>query len=194
MRQATDHIPNGRRRLVRRPLGNRWRSAYTLIELVSSIAATSILMAGMGSVLLVAARSTDDDTMSARQLAASATAHEILSDLQFAKSFVQRSPTAVEFSVADRDADNADETIRYAWSGTPGDPLTRQYNSQAAVDYLDNVYDFTYADHVETVVAFGGTQTHHVYQSDIWLQVGDDASSRVFVAVKTHNAPEVPMP
>jgi hypothetical protein len=194
MRQTADQILSAGYRKMRRPPGNRWRSAYTLIELVSSIAATSILMAGMGSVLFVAARSTDDSTTSAMQIVASATAHEVLSDLQFAKSFVQRSSTAVEFSVADRDGDLSDETIRYAWSGTPGDPLTRQYNSQTVVDYLDDVHAFGYTDHVETVTAFGGKKTHHVYQSDIWLQVSDDSSSRVFVGVKTLNAPEVPTP
>ena len=186
MRLAADHILSTRHRQM--------RSAYTLIELVSSIAATSILMAGMGSVLFVAARSTDDSTTSAMQIVASATAHEVLSDLQFTKSFVQRSSTGVEFLVADRDADNSDERIRYAWSGTPGDPLTKQYNSQPEIDYLDDVHAFGYTDHVETVTAFDGTQTHHVYQSDIWLQAGDAPSSRVFVSVKTLNAPEVPTP
>ena len=176
-----------RRRHIRRP-------GYTLIELVASIAATSILMAGMGSVMFVAARSTDESAAPAMQILASATLHEIVSDLQFAESFIERSSTAVKFSVADRDADSTDETIRYAWSGTPGDPLTRQYGSQAAIDYLDNVHFFAYADHVETVEAFGGTQTHYVYQSDIWLQVGADSSSRVFVAAKTLNAPEVATP
>ena len=194
MRRAAHHVPSGRHRHIRRPLANRWRLGNTLMELVASIAATSILMAGMGSVMFVAARSTNDSETPAMQIVASATAHEILSDLQFAKSLVQRSATAVEFSVADRDADAMDEIIRYAWSGTPGDPLTRQHNSQTAIDYLDNVHVFGYTDHVETVVAFGGTQTHYVYQSDIRLQVGDDPSSLVSGAVKTLNAPEVSTP
>ena len=194
MRRAAHDVPSGGHRHIRRPLANGWRLGYTLMELVASIAATSILMAGMGSVMFVAARSTDDGATPAMQIVAGATAHEILSDVQFAKSFIQRSSTAVEFSVADRDADGTDEIIRYAWSGTPGDPLTRRYNSQTVVDYLDNVHAFGYTDHVETVEPFGGTPTHLVYQSDIWLQVGDDSSSRVSGAVKTLNAPEVPTP
>ena len=194
MRRVARHLPSGRHRHLRRPLANRRRLGYTLIELVASIAATSILMAGMGSVMFVAARSTNDSTTPAMQIAASATAHEILSDLQFAKSFVERSSTAVEFSVADRGADSSDDTIRYAWSGTAGDPLTRQYNSQTVVDCLDNVHVFSYTDHVETVEAFGGTQTHYVYQGDIRLQIGSDPASGVFATVKTLNAPEVPSP
>ena len=194
MRRAADDIPSGRHGHIRRQLANGRRLAYTLMELVASIAATSILMAGMGSVMFVAARSTDDSSTPANQIVASAAAHEILSDLQFAKSFLGGSSTAVKFSVADRDGGDTDETIRYAWSGTPGAALTRQYNSQTVVDYLDNVHDFGYTDHVETVEAFDGTQTHHVYQSDIWLQVGDDPAARVIVGVKPLNAPEVPTP
>lgn len=170
------------------------RPAYTLVELVASIVATGILMAGMGSVLFVAAQSTDENTTSAMQIAASATAHEILSDLQFAKSFVVRSSTAVEFTVATRDLDATDETIRYAWSGTPGDPLTRQYNLLSSAIFIDNVHVFQYTDHVETVTEFGGTQKHYVYQGDIRLQIGNDPTSLIVAGVKTLNAPEVPAP
>ena len=178
----------------RRPPSDGLRSGYTLVELVASLAATSILLAGMGSVVYVAARSTDESTMPAMRIQTSAASHDVLSDLQYAVSFQERSTAAVQFKVADRDGDGSPDTIRYAWSGTPGDPLTRQYNSRTAANYLENVHVFEYADHVETVQAFDGTQKHCVYQSDISLQIGDDASSRIVGLVKTHNAPEVPAP
>jgi hypothetical protein len=170
------------------------RPGYTLIELVAGVAATSILVAGMGSVVMVAARSTDESTLPARQIQASMAVHDILAELQFAVSFNERTATAVEFTVTDRDADTVAETIRYAWSGTAGDPLTRKYNGGTTVNYLDDVQAFDYSDLIETVTAYDGTETHHVYQCDVTLQVGDNAAARVDGSVKTFNAPEVAAP
>ncbi len=178
----------------RRWLSQRRRSGYTLIELVASLAATSILLAGMGSVVFVAARATDESGTSTKQIRASATSHDVLADLRYATEFHQRSLTVVEVTIADRNGDSTPDKVRYAWSGTPGDPLTRQFNSSTAADYLEDVHFFKYADHVETVRAFDGTLRHCVYQSDIWLQAGDDPSSRIVGSAKTHNAPEVSAP
>lgn len=170
------------------------RYGYTLMEMVASVAATTILVAGMGSVVMVAARSTSESTVPALQIQASTALHEIASELQFAIAFTERTATAVEFTVADRDADAAVETIRYAWSGTPGDPLTRQYNGAAVVDYLANVHAFDYTDLVRTVTFCDGTETHHVYQCDLALQAGPDSSARITSTLKTFNAPEVATP
>jgi Tfp pilus assembly protein FimT len=170
------------------------RRGYTLVELVTGVAATSILVAGMGSVVMVAARSTNESTLPARQIQASRAVHDILAELQFAVSFNERTATAVEFTVTDRDANAVAETIRYAWSGTAGDPLTRKYNGGTAVDYLDNVQAFNYSDLVETVTDYDGTETHHVYQCDVTLQAGDSAAARIAAVAKTLNAPEVASP
>lgn len=173
---------------------NIGRRGYTLVELVACVAATSILVAGMGSVVMVAARSTNQDTLPARQIQVSMAVHDILAELQFAISFSERTANAVEFTVADRDADTIAETIRYAWSGTAGDPLTREYNGAAAVNYLDNVQTFDYSDLIETVTSYDGTETHHVYQCDVTLQVGDNGAARIDGSAKTLNAPEVAAP
>jgi hypothetical protein len=52
----------------------------------------------------------------------------------------------IEFTVADRNGDEVDETIHYEWSNTPGDPLTRQYNGGAVVNLLEdvNLFDLSY--------------------------------------------------
>jgi len=170
------------------------RRAYTLIELVASIAATAILVAGMGSVVMVAARSTSESPVPVRQVRAAVTAQDILSELEYAVSFSERTATAVEFTVTDRNGDASVETIRYAWSGTPGDPLTRQYNGGTAVEFRKDIHLFSYSDLVETVTAYDGTETHHVYQCDLVIQVGDDSSAQAMSSVKAHNAPEVAAP
>jgi hypothetical protein len=68
-----------------------------------------------------------------------------VTDLQTAKSFTERTATAVTFTVPDRDGDNIDETIRYAWAGTPGDPLTYQLNGGTATTLADDVQQFNLA-------------------------------------------------
>ncbi|MBU0718885.1 MAG: hypothetical protein KJ749_11600 [Planctomycetes bacterium] len=59
----------------------------------------------------------------------------------------------MEFTVPDRGHDPAgDELIRYAWSGTPGDPLTYEYNGGAAVDLIPEVFEFNLAYGATTVM------------------------------------------
>ena len=61
-------------------------------------------------------------------------------DLRLALSFSERTPTAVTFTVPDRDGDGDTETIRYAWETPDGDPatngvapLTMKYNEADAI-------------------------------------------------------------
>lgn len=103
---------------------------FTLIELVVSMSLVAVLLGGTASAIVLASRAipADDDPLRAGLNAAYA-AEQMADELLVAQSIVQRSPTLVEFTVADRDGDTAAETIRFEWSGTPGDPLTRQYNN-----------------------------------------------------------------
>ncbi len=172
----------------------RSRRGSTLIEMVASVAATSILLAGMGSVVMVAARSIDEDALPMRQMEASLSLQEILADLEYAVSFNERTATTVEFTVADRNADTAAETIRYTWSGAPGDPLRRKYNGGTEVDCLSNVHVFEYSDRVKAATSYDGTETHHVCECSLVLQIGDDAAVRTVGSVMTRNAPEVAAP
>jgi hypothetical protein len=57
----------------------------------------------------------------------------------------------IEFSVADRDGDEVPETIRYAWSGTGGTPLTRQYNGGTVVSILTDVRQFSLTYNLKTI-------------------------------------------
>ena len=61
-------------------------------------------------------------------------------ELNYALSFTERPVNVVEFTVADRDGDESPEFIRYAWSGTPGDPLTRQYNGGTIAELVRDVH------------------------------------------------------
>ncbi len=122
------------------------RTGHTLIELAISLTIVSILLLAIGSAIMLAARAIPSPGDPASTAAGAArAADEIAADLAFALSFAERSASAVEFTVADRAGAAAPETIRYAWSGTPGDPLTRQYSGGAPAAILDDVRQFALA-------------------------------------------------
>ncbi len=123
---------------------------HTLLEMVVAVTVSGVLIAGLMSTLYVASRAASPGGSSRAVLAELDAADELLGDLVYAVAFTERSASAVEFTVADRNGDNTPETIRYAWSGTPGDPLTRQYNGGTAVEIVSDVQEFTLSYHVRT--------------------------------------------
>ena len=129
------------------------RSGFTLIELVTSMTIGAILLGGMGSAILIAShalpgRNTATDAI----LRASDVVEQIAGELHCAVTFTQRSATMVEITVPDRNADLAPETIRYTWSGTPGDPLTRQYNAGTIVIIAEDVQEFDLTYRLKTIL------------------------------------------
>jgi len=114
-------------------------TGHTLVEMVAALAIVSILALGVGSAMLVASRAVDPDNRPRATHAAAQAAARLIRELEFATAFTERTTHAVTFTVADRDGDAAEETIRYAWSGETGDPLTRALNGGTAVALLDDV-------------------------------------------------------
>ena len=127
-----------------RPLRPRRRRAHTLLEVVLSVGVTSIIMGAVTSTMMITSRalSKGNDTLTAISDGSDAL-QQISADLSLARSFSERTETAVTFTVPDRDGDAQPETIRYAWSGTAGDPLTRQYNDSPAAVVAKNVHHFS---------------------------------------------------
>lgn len=127
------------------------RPGYTLVELTVAVSVATVLMGGLGSAIILASRAIPAPDSPTRATAdAFHVAEQIAGELFCAFAFTERSSTAVEFRVHDRDADFSNETIRYAWSGTPGDPLTRQYNGGTAVEIASGVQEFALAYTVST--------------------------------------------
>ena len=121
----------------------RHNPGFTLVELLVSIAVTMVIAVGLGSSMLVASRALPDATNPAgATIAAGEAAEQLATELQYAISVNNRSATMIEFTVADRNGDELDETIRYEWSGTSGDPLTRQYRGGTIIPVLENVHQF----------------------------------------------------
>jgi prepilin-type N-terminal cleavage/methylation domain-containing protein len=107
-------------------------TGFTLIEMVISLAIMAVIATALGSTLVLASRALDQESGPAAQTLATRRASDrLLAELAAASGFSERTATAVTFTVPDRDGDGVPETIRYAWSGTAGAPLTRQYNGGA---------------------------------------------------------------
>ena len=110
---------------------------FTLLEMVVGTAIMSVLMVAMGSILLIAGRALpQSQSVTGTTASAAAAADQMASELRYALAVNQRSTTMIEFTVADRNNDGLPETIRYEWSGTAGDPLTRTYNAGTAAQIL----------------------------------------------------------
>jgi type II secretory pathway pseudopilin PulG len=122
---------------------NRYERGFTLTELVLSMGLMTILLGGISSTILLASHALpSEQNASAAVNRGYQAADQIAGELYCARSFTEKASTAVEFTVADRSGDATPETIRYAWSGTAGDPLTRQYNGGTVVDWLADVQEF----------------------------------------------------
>jgi hypothetical protein len=120
--------------------------------MVVSLGIMSVLMLSVGGVMLLAARAVPDAKSSTGAIvSASGVLEQLLAELQCAVTINSKSATMIEFTVADRDANSIDETIRYEWSGSAGAPLTRQYNGGPVVQVLADVRDFALSYDLKTV-------------------------------------------
>lgn len=119
-----------------------FRFALTLAELVVSTGATAILLGGMASAIILASRALPENGGALDGIVNAADVlDQISGELNGAVSVAESTATSIEFTVPDQNNDGSSEQIRYAWSGAPGDPLTREYNGGSAVEVLSSVYD-----------------------------------------------------
>jgi len=137
--------------MIRRLTGRR---GHTLTEVLMSTTIVSVIMGGMSSVMLLSARTLNNTPV---QVCVSGdVSDQVTTDLNLAQEFTERTSTAVGMKVPDRDGDNQPETIRYSWSGTPGDPLMREYNGSDPVAVAENVNHFGLSYQTKTVAAGSG--------------------------------------
>ena len=83
-------------------------------------------------------------TPAASMLEALSCMSDMSAELQYALAVTESTANALTVTVPDRsDADALPETIRYAWSGVAGQPLTRQLNGGAVLGVIASVRSFT---------------------------------------------------
>lgn len=120
-----------------------WVRGFTLLELTVAMAILSVLLVGLGSAVMLASRAVPDGkSYGSAVLAAGSAVDQIALDIGYATSITTHTATELIFTVPDRNGDASPETIRYWWSGTPGDPLLCQWNGNAAVPIADSVQEF----------------------------------------------------
>ena len=149
-----------------------FRRGFTLVEVTITAAIMTILLGGMASAILLASKAQPDTQSVPSAAMASSRATDLLSaDVFHAVSIARATATELVFTVADRSGDGAPETIRYAWSGTPGDPLLRQVNGNTAATAASDVREFqlvydkrqvalptSYSDGAEVLLASNDSQ------------------------------------
>ncbi len=123
-------------RTIRRRLG------HTLMELTVAMVASAVLLAGLGSVMMIGSQVAYTPSAAVLRTKSADAVNQIAEELRYATIIVQQSSRILEFVVADRNGDGTAEKIRYEWSGTAGDPLTKKINTAAAVTILDSVEAF----------------------------------------------------
>ncbi|MCX5654444.1 MAG: type II secretion system protein [Planctomycetota bacterium] len=141
--------------------------AFSLVELVVTMVIVAILMAAIGSTIVLASRAIPNaNNPTACTIEASMALDQLVAELEAAVYISEHSQTAVAFTVADRNADGLTERIRYAWSGTPGDPLTRQYNGGTAAAFILNVQQFSLVPRIQSITeAYPGTGVEDTFDS-----------------------------
>ena len=123
-----------------RPTGRR---AFTLLEVMLSTAIVAVLLGGVVGAMFVAQRGLAGSTAAADSLSVESRATQMITqDVGLATSITERTGLAVTVVVPDRNSDGQSETIRYAWSGVQGDPLTRQCNGGPPATIAPNVCQF----------------------------------------------------
>lgn len=128
------------------------RLGFTLSELTVSAAIMGLVVMGIASSIMVATQALpDEDNPSQISFDNAAVADQIVEELRYAIAITERSSNVIAFVVHDRNGDGVPERIRYAWSGTAGDPLTREYNGGSAVEVAKNVSEFALGYYIDTV-------------------------------------------
>jgi hypothetical protein len=115
------------------------RRGHSFIELVTAMVSSAMLLAGLGAVLMISRQIAYAPTASNARLNAARAVNRLAEELRCAKWVMERSTDAIEFVVADRNADGAGERIRYEWTGNE---LSRAVNDGVAVPVAEDVQSF----------------------------------------------------
>lgn len=130
------------------------RPAFTLVESVGAMAITGVVLATtVGTLQLFTVNGPRLERMEKARGQAGILVHRMRSELRLATTVTELTPTAVTFVMPDTNNDAVDETIRYSWTGTSGDPLMREQNGGAAEAAIADVVRFSVAVDVESKTA-----------------------------------------
>jgi hypothetical protein len=118
------------------------RTGHSLMELIAAMISSAVLLAGLGSVMLIGRQVAYTPSAATVRTETSEVASRLTDELQYATLLLGQSPQSLEFVIADRDGDGRAERVRYAWSGTPGDPLVKTVNGGTPKNILEAIEEF----------------------------------------------------
>ena len=108
------------------------RRAFTLAELLVAMMIVALLMAGIGSAVLISSHALPSNTESqVDRMDAAALLDQLEAELAYASVVPERTATAIAFAVADRDGDGNAERIRYSFDAV-AKTISREYGGSAA--------------------------------------------------------------
>jgi hypothetical protein len=164
------------------------RSGHSLVELVVATIASTMLLLGLGSVMLIARQVAYTPSSAVRCTQAADLVHQMADELSVCTHVLQQQPRLLEFVVNDRNADGAAEKIRYEWSGTTGTPLQKTVNGvQSAV--IQNVQDCTFTYDTVATATTPVVRTN-LTRVQVKLQTGEESHSRIDAAIPLIGRPE----
>jgi len=103
------------------------RGAFTLLEVVLALFIIGLLLSAIASAVVLAAKAAPDPSGPAASLAdAGEVASLLATELQYAQSVTELTPTAISFTLPD--ASGTTRTVRYYWSTTSDNSLRRVCN------------------------------------------------------------------
>jgi hypothetical protein len=157
------------------------RAGLTMLELLVSVPAATVLIAAMAMCVTIMMRAnSQDETLFRSTYDLANAANQIASDIESAVSIVSSSATHIEFVVPDRDADGLPEQMRYEWGGATGTNAKKvlwKYNQSQLAVLFDDVGAFSLQ--TNTVLASSAVPNHLIAESAILKSI-DAYPSGVF--------------
>lgn len=158
------------------------RGGFTLVELITSLVVTSILMLGLSSVLLVGSKAVPSGNEQIHAEAACASVLEDMAgDLMLATGITLASKQDIIIGVPDRDGDGSKDQIRYTFD-SDAETIKRTWNSNEAVTVLSNVSAFSV-----TLTTSGGSASAALIDVSVTSITSPTQNTRV----ELYNYPEV---
>lgn len=132
------------------------RRAFTLVELVVSLGITGVLSLAIASSIVLSTRALPTPGGLTESQAAAGRALQVFgADVRLATSASLPDARTMNLTIPDITGDAASETVVYAWSGTPGEPLTRTINAESAT-IISSITDFRLAALNRAAIDAGG--------------------------------------
>ncbi len=122
------------------------RAGFTLLELTLSMAVSALLMAALGSAMVLAgAALPDENSPETRVLESSRALERLSADLEGAVYILSTAPGAPVVAIPDRNKDAAPDTLALSWSGVRAEPIKLVENGATPETLLDNAASFNAA-------------------------------------------------